>query len=93
MKFGRSFGLINLLVCLFIVFLFYFNRFVMDVGLFKKCYCVVEILSGGMKRKLFVVMVFVVGLRIIILDEFIVGVDFYVRRVIWDFLIKYKRGK
>lgn len=65
----------------------------MDVGLFIKCYCVVEILSGGMKRKFFVVMVFVVGLRIVILDEFIVGVDFYVRRVIWDFFIKYKKGE
>lgn len=64
----------------------------MDVGFFIKWYCVVEILSGGMKRKFLVVMVFVVGLRIVILDEFIVGVDFYVWRVIWDLLIKYKKG-
>lgn len=46
-----------------------------------------------MKRKLFVAIVFVGYVKIVILDELIVGVDLYFRRFIWELLFKYKEGK
>lgn len=45
-----------------------------------------------MKWKFFVVMVFVVGFKVVILDEFIVGVDLYVWWGIWDLFFYYKIG-
>ena len=45
-------------------------------------------LSGGMKRKLSVLLAFVGKSRTIILDEPTSGVDPFARRQIWDFLLK-----
>ena len=64
-----------------------------DIGLPGKRDCVVDCLSGGMKRKLSVAIAFVAGSRTVILDEPTAGVDPYARRQIWDLLMKYKPGK
>ncbi len=64
-----------------------------DMGLPGKRHCVVDCLSGGMKRKLSVAIAFVAGSRTVILDEPTAGVDPYARRQIWDLLIKYKPGE
>jgi len=50
-------------------------------------------LSGGMKRKLSILLAFVGGSRTIILDEPTSGVDPFARRQIWDFLSTQKDGK
>lgn len=42
--------------------------------------------SGGMRCKFFIGIVFIVGFKVLILDEFILGMDVIFRRVIWDFL-------
>ncbi len=65
---------------------------IVDMGLPGKRHCVVDCLSGGMKRKLSVAIAFVAGSRTVILDEPTAGVDPYARRQIWDLLIKYKPG-
>lgn len=49
-------------------------------------------LSGGMKRKLSILLAFVGNSRTIILDEPTSGVDPYARRQIWDFLSKSRQG-
>lgn len=49
-------------------------------------------LSGGMKRKLSILLAFVGGSRTIILDEPTAGVDPFARRQIWDFLSTQKDG-
>ena len=64
-----------------------------EIGLPGKRDCVVDCLSGGMKRKLSVAIAFVAGSRTVILDEPTAGVDPYARRQIWDLLMKYKPGK
>ena len=53
------------------------------------CVCVY---TGGMKRKLSVVMAFVGGSKTVILDEPTAGVDPYSRRSIWDILLKLRTG-
>lgn len=47
-------------------------------------------LSGGMKRKLSVLLAFVGESRTIILDEPTSGVDPFARRQIWDFLLRHR---
>ena len=49
-------------------------------------------LSGGMKRKLSILLAFVGDSRSIILDEPTSGVDPYARRQIWDFISKSRKG-
>ena len=48
-----------------------------EIGLPGKRDCVVDCLSGGMKRKLSVAIAFVAGSRTVILDEPTAGVDPY----------------
>ncbi len=50
-------------------------------------------LSGGMKRKLSILLAFVGGSRTVILDEPTAGVDPYARRQIWDFLLRQREGR
>jgi len=50
-------------------------------------------LSGGMKRKLSILLAFVGKCRTIILDEPTSGVDPFARRQIWDFLLRNKQNK
>lgn len=63
-----------------------------DLELSNKRHCLVQTLSGGMKRKLSVAIAFVGGSRAVILDEPTAGVDPYARRAIWDLILKYKQG-
>lgn len=63
-----------------------------DLELTHKCHFLVQMLSGGMKRKLSVAIAFVGGSRAVILDEPTAGVDPYARRAIWDLILKYKQG-
>ena len=50
-------------------------------------------LSGGMKRKLSILLAFVGKCRTIILDEPTSGVDPFARQQIWDFLLKSKQKR
>ena len=50
-------------------------------------------LSGGMKRKLSVLLAFVGESRTIILDEPTSGVDPFARRQIWDFLLRHRDNR
>lgn len=50
-------------------------------------------LSGGMKRKLSILLAFVGNSRTVILDEPTAGVDPFSRRQIWDFLLQHKEGR
>lgn len=67
-------------------------RMIEDLELSNKRHCLVQTLSGGMKRKLSVAIAFVGGSRAVILDEPTAGVDPYARRAIWDLILKYKQG-
>ena len=50
-------------------------------------------LSGGMKRKLSILVAFMGESRTIILDEPTSGVDPFARRQIWDFLLRHRDGR
>ena len=50
-------------------------------------------LSGGMKRKLSILLAFVGKCKTIILDEPTSGVDPFARRQIWDFLLRHRKGR
>lgn len=50
-------------------------------------------LSGGMKRKLSILLAFVGGSKTVILDEPTSGVDPYARTQIWDFLSQLRNGR
>ncbi|XP_063172407.1 LOW QUALITY PROTEIN: ATP-binding cassette sub-family A member 2 [Candoia aspera] len=68
-------------------------KMIEDLELTHKCHFLVQMLSGGMKRKLSVAIAFVGGSRAVILDEPTAGVDPYARRAIWDLILKYKQGR
>ncbi|XP_036383449.1 ATP-binding cassette sub-family A member 2 isoform X4 [Megalops cyprinoides] len=69
------------------------DKMIVDLELSNKRHCLVQTLSGGMKRKLSVAIAFVGGSRAVILDEPTAGVDPYARRAIWDLILKYKQGR
>ncbi|XP_063792321.1 ATP-binding cassette sub-family A member 2 [Pseudophryne corroboree] len=69
------------------------DKMIKDLELSNKRHCLVQTLSGGMKRKLSVAIAFVGGSRAVILDEPTAGVDPYARRAIWDLILKYKQGR
>lgn len=46
-----------------------------------------------MKRKLLVILAFVGGSKVVVLDEPTAGVDPFSRRCIWDLLLKYRNGE
>lgn len=50
-------------------------------------------LSGGMKRKLSILLAFVGKSKTIILDEPTSGVDPFSRQQIWDFLLRHREGR
>lgn len=50
-------------------------------------------LSGGMKRKLSILLSFIGNSKTIILDEPTSGVDPYSRQQIWDFLLRHREGR
>lgn len=50
-------------------------------------------LSGGMKRKLSILLAFIGNSHTVILDEPTSGVDPYARKQIWDFLSQQKTGR
>ena len=50
-------------------------------------------LSGGMKRKLSILLAFVGRCQTVILDEPTSGVDPYARKQIWDFLSQLKKDR
>lgn len=50
-------------------------------------------LSGGMKRKLSILLAFVGNCKTIILDEPTSGVDPFSRLQIWDFLLSHREGR
>ncbi|XP_071807326.1 uncharacterized protein [Asterias amurensis] len=64
-----------------------------DVGLQDAAYMKVSSLSGGMKRKLSIVIAFLGGSPVVILDEPTSGVDPHARRSIWDLIIKNKKDR
>ncbi|KAM4020093.1 ATP-binding cassette sub-family A member 2 [Anomaloglossus baeobatrachus] len=69
------------------------DKMIEDLELSNKRHCLVQTLSGGMKRKLSVAIAFVGGSKAVILDEPTAGVDPYARRAIWDLILKYKQGR
>ena len=63
------------------------------MDLLPHMYKMAKHLSGGMKRKLSILLAFVGGSKTIILDEPTAGVDPYARRQIWDFLLHQREGR
>jgi ABC-2 type transport system ATP-binding protein len=49
--------------------------------------------SGGMKRRLNIVMALIHNPKVLFLDEPTLGLDPQARRAIWDYIIQLKRGK
>jgi len=56
-------------------------------------YSRVSKLSGGQRRRLSVVLAFVGGSRVIILDEPTSGIDPCARRAIWNLILENKDGE
>ncbi|XP_019742850.1 ATP-binding cassette sub-family A member 1-like [Hippocampus comes] len=69
------------------------DSWLQEVGLLCKRHELIKNLSGGMKRKLLVILAFVGGSKVVILDEPTAGVDPFSRRSIWDLLLKYRKGR
>ncbi|XP_051910872.1 phospholipid-transporting ATPase ABCA1-like [Hippocampus zosterae] len=69
------------------------DSWLQEVGLLCKRHELVKNLSGGMKRKLLVILAFVGGSKVVVLDEPTAGVDPFSRRSIWDLLLKYREGR
>ncbi len=71
----------------------FLHRWLSKVGLLSHATKLAKHLSGGMKRKLSILLAFVGGSRTIILDEPTAGVDTFARRQIWDFLLRNRDGR
>ncbi|KAM9994608.1 hypothetical protein ACTFIZ_007751 [Dictyostelium cf. discoideum] len=69
------------------------ERMATEVGLAEKINAPAASLSGGQKRKLCLGIAFIGRSKIIFLDEVTSGMDPVSRRHVWDFLLKYKKGK
>ncbi|KAN0029456.1 hypothetical protein ACTA71_007583 [Dictyostelium dimigraforme] len=69
------------------------ERMATEVGLAEKFNAPAGSLSGGQKRKLCLGIAFIGRSKIIFLDEVTSGMDPVSRRHVWDFLLKYKKGK
>lgn len=70
-----------------------FNSWLEKVNLVSHLKARTKNLSGGMKRKLSILLAFVGGSKTVILDEPTSGVDPYARTQIWDFLYQLKDGR
>lgn len=64
-----------------------------DVGLSEVVDRPVETYSGGMKRRLSVALSFIGNPKIVILDEPTTGTDPYVRREIWNLILRMRPGR
>ncbi|KAK2172715.1 hypothetical protein NP493_937g00020 [Ridgeia piscesae] len=69
------------------------ETFLQDIQLTDKRNAYVKALSGGMKRKLSVLLALIGGSKVIILDEPTSGLDPEARRQTWDLLKKYRSGR
>ena len=68
-------------------------RWLEEVNLTAHAHKYSKHLSGGMKRKLSILLAFVGNSKTIVLDEPTAGVDPFSRRQIWDFLLQHKEGR
>ncbi|KYR01293.1 ABC transporter A family protein [Tieghemostelium lacteum] len=64
-----------------------------EVGLGEKLDAPSSTLSGGQKRKLCLGIAFIGRSKVILVDEATSGMDPQSRRSVWDFLLKYKKGR
>ncbi|KAF2072348.1 hypothetical protein CYY_006343 [Polysphondylium violaceum] len=69
------------------------EKMAIEVGLGDKMHAVSGTLSGGQKRKLCLGIAFIGRSQVIFLDEPTSGMDPLSRRGVWDFLLKYKKGR
>ncbi len=73
--------------------LFPLRRWLSKVDLLPHSNKLARHLSGGMKRKLSILLAFLGKAKTIILDEPTSGVDPFARRQIWDFLLRHRHGR
>ncbi|EGC30067.1 hypothetical protein DICPUDRAFT_50951 [Dictyostelium purpureum] len=69
------------------------EKMAIEVGLGEKIHSPASSLSGGQKRKLCLGIAFIGRSTVCILDEPTSGMDPLSRRGVWDFLLKYKKGR
>ena len=69
------------------------HRWLSKVNLLCHAHKLSRHLSGGMKRKLSILLAFVGNSKTVILDEPTSGVDPFARRQIWDFLLRHREGR
>jgi len=69
------------------------EKMAVEVGLGEKMHAAAGTLSGGQKRKLCLGIAFIGRSEVIFLDEPTSGMDPLSRRGVWDFLLKYKKGR
>ncbi|EFA79499.1 hypothetical protein PPL_07550 [Heterostelium album PN500] len=69
------------------------EKMAFEIGLGEKINAPAGTLSGGQKRKLCLGIAFIGHSKIIFLDEVTSGMDPLSRRGVWDFLLKYKKGR
>ncbi len=68
------------------------EKYLKQLGLWKKRHTAARELSGGMKRRLMIARGLIHEPKLLILDEPTAGVDVELRRGMWDFLEKLNRG-
>ncbi|MGH0158140.1 UNVERIFIED_CONTAM: hypothetical protein FKN15_034802 [Acipenser sinensis] len=64
-----------------------------ETGMYAHRHKCVDMLSGGMKRKLSISIAFIGASKTVVLDEPTTGVDPCSRRSIWDIVIRHKTGR
>ena len=69
------------------------NQLLADVRLAHVAHSPVSSFSGGMKRRLSLSLAFLPCNKLVILDEPSTGVDPYVRRDLWDLMLRMKKGR
>ncbi|XP_040829656.1 phospholipid-transporting ATPase ABCA3-like [Ochotona curzoniae] len=69
------------------------NKMLASFGLLQKRNELSKSLSGGMKRKLSIMIALIGGSKVVILDEPTTGMDPVSRRSTWDVLQQYKKGR
>ncbi len=73
--------------------LIYNYRWLKKVDLTAHAHKYSKYLSGGMKRKLSILLAFMGNSKTVILDEPTSGVDPFSRKQIWDFLLQQRKGR
>uniref|UniRef100_A0A452TZT2 ATP-binding cassette sub-family A member 3-like n=1 Tax=Ursus maritimus TaxID=29073 RepID=A0A452TZT2_URSMA len=71
----------------------FFNKMLTSFGLLEKHDALAKSLSGGMKRKLSIIIALVGGSKVVILDEPTSGMDPVSRRFTWNVLQQYKHDR